>query len=125
MLEYDHMRNNTLYLTEKGSDTVSKWSEIVNKISKLNYECKNNHKKSNFNERNNLDYIGNLTSFQDTKNLCSLSGEIMRRNGMPYVILDFLKKMLYLRGYYCLTKENVLMQLSKYSIYMHMVEVSE
>ncbi|KAH8741129.1 Sec14d domain containing protein [Cryptosporidium ryanae] len=122
MLNFNYMKTKMLDLEGKESDITNEWSEIVKKISKLDNESNNTNKRLNFSKYNNLSYTENLNSFQDTKNLCSLSGEIIRRNGVPYLILDFLKKLLYLRGYYCLTKEDVLMQLSKYSVYMYIVE---
>lgn len=66
----------------------------------------------------------NVLSYQHTKNICLLASEIIRRNGVSYLIIDFLKQMLFLRGFFALTKDTVMMQLTRFSTYMKLVEVS-
>ncbi|KAK9170791.1 CRAL/TRIO domain protein [Cryptosporidium meleagridis] len=67
-------------------------------------------------------YMENVLSYQYTKNICLLASEIIRRNGVSYLIIDFLKQMLFLRGFFALTKDSILMQLTRFSTYMKLVE---
>lgn len=102
------------------------WAKLVKKSCSIEIEqIKKKHTKmTNQYKSERTIYMENVLSYQHTKNICLLASEIIRRNGISYLIIDFLKQMLFLRGFFALTKDSVLMQLTRFSTYMKLVEVS-
>lgn len=102
------------------------WANLVKKSCFIEIEqMKKKHTTllNQYKPDKSLSVEGVLT-YQHTKNICILASEIIRRNGVSYLVIDFLKQMLFLRGFFALTKDAVLMQLTRFSTYMKLVEVS-
>ncbi|OII72601.1 SEC14d domain-containing protein [Cryptosporidium ubiquitum] len=100
------------------------WAKLVKKSCSIEIEqIKKKHTKiTNQYKPERTIYMENVLSYQHTKNICLLASEIIRRNGVSYLIIDFLKQMLFLRGFFALTKDTTLMQLTRFSTYMKLVE---
>ncbi|KAJ1612700.1 Sec14d domain containing protein [Cryptosporidium canis] len=100
------------------------WSRLVRKSCSIEIDqLKKKHSKFiNQYKPDRSIYMENVLSYQHTKNICLLASEIIRRNGVSYLIVDFLKQMLFLRGFFALTKDSVLIQLTRFSTYMKLVE---
>ncbi|KAL7068244.1 hypothetical protein ACR3K2_12950 [Cryptosporidium serpentis] len=63
-------------------------------------------------------------SLQEIKNVKLICSEIMKRNGICYLIIENIKKLLLLRGIKSLKKPEVINQLAYYSNYIEFVEKS-
>ncbi|KAH8582052.1 Sec14d domain containing [Cryptosporidium sp. chipmunk genotype I] len=100
------------------------WAKLVKKSCSVEIDqIKKKHTKIlNQYKPDRSIYMENVLSYQHTKNICLLTSEIIRRNGVSYLIIDFLKQMLFLRGFFALTKDTILMQLTRFSTYMKLVE---
>ncbi|TRY50114.1 CRAL-TRIO lipid biding/Sec14d domain containing protein [Cryptosporidium tyzzeri] len=96
------------------------WANLVKKSYSVEIDqIKKKHSKIlNQYKPDRTIYMENVLSYQYTKNICLLASEIIRRNGVSYLIIDFLKQMLFLRGFFALTKDSILMQLTRFSTYM-------